>query len=275
METSVKPGNQANQANQTNQASAALTGMTALVTGAGSGIGQASARALGAAGARVVVTELPDRLERAEATAAEIVAAGGGALAVPLDVRDLASIRACVKRAADAGGGRLDILVNNAGTNVRQPALEVTEEAWDLVLDTNLKGLFFMAQAAGRVMRDQQPAGGSIINIASIMGLVGYFDRAAYCSSKAGVVNLSRVLAIEWAPHDIRVNALCPAFVETPFTRAMLENVAIKTDILHRTPTGRLVTTEEVAAAVVFLASPAARMVTGSAMTIDGGWTAI
>jgi NAD(P)-dependent dehydrogenase (short-subunit alcohol dehydrogenase family) len=168
-----------------------LAGMSALVTGAGSGIGQATARALGAAGARVVATELPDRLERAQATVAELHAAGSDALAVALDVRDLESIAACVEAATRAGAGRLDILVNNAGTNVRQPAFDVTEEAWDLVVDTNLKGLFFTAQAAGRVMRDQDPAGGSIINVASIMGLIGYFDRAAYCSSKAGVVNLS------------------------------------------------------------------------------------
>jgi 2-deoxy-D-gluconate 3-dehydrogenase len=247
----------------------------ALVTGAGSGIGQEAARALSAAGAHVVVTELPDRLERAAATVAELQEAGGKSLAVPLDVRDLAQIRECVAAAADVGGGRLDILVNNAGINVRQRAFEVTEDAWDLVVDTNLKGLFFTAQAAGRVMRDQQPAGGSIINVASIMGLVGYFERAAYCSSKAGVVNLTRVLAIEWAAHDIRVNAVCPAFVETPFTKAMLENEAIKADLLHRTPIGRLVTTAEVAATIVFLASPAARATTGAAITVDGGWTAI
>jgi 2-deoxy-D-gluconate 3-dehydrogenase len=252
-----------------------LAGMTALVTGAGSGIGQEAARALSAAGARVVVTELPDRLERAEATAAELRERGGEAQAVALDVRDLGQVRASVGAAAEAGSGRLDILVNNAGINVRQPAFEVTEDAWDLVVDTNLKGLFFTAQAAGRVMRDQQPAGGSIINVASIMGLVGYFERAAYCSSKAGVVNLTRVLAIEWAAHDIRVNAVCPAFVETPFTRTMLENVEVRTDILHRTPIGRLVTTQEVAATIVFLASPAARATTGAAITVDGGWTAI
>jgi NAD(P)-dependent dehydrogenase (short-subunit alcohol dehydrogenase family) len=252
-----------------------LSGMTALVTGAGSGIGQATAHALGAAGARVIVTELPDRLDRAEATVAELEATGGEATALPLDVRDLDQIAVCVAAATRAGDGRLDVLVNNAGINVRQAAFEVTEEAWDLVVETNLKGLFFTAQAAGRVMRDQVPAGGSIVNIASIMGLVGYFDRAAYCSSKAGVVNLSRVLAIEWAPHHIRVNAVCPAFVETPFTQAMLEDLAIKSDILRRTPAGRLITPDEVAAAVVFLASPAAQMITGSALAIDGGWTAI
>ena len=249
--------------------------MTALVTGAGSGIGQAAARALAAAGARVAVTELPDRLERAEATVAEIQAAGGEALPVSLDVRDLANITECVARVADASGGRLDVLVNNAGINVRQPAFEVTEEAWDLVLDTNLKGLFFAAQAAGRVMRDQDPPGGSIVNVASTMGLVGYYDRTAYCASKAGAVNLSRVLAIEWAPHAIRVNAVCPAFVETPLTSALFANEAVKSDILHRTPAGRLVMPEEVAAAIVFLAGPASRMVTGAALTVDGGWTAI
>lgn len=247
--------------------------MTALVTGAGSGIGQEAARALGAAGASVYVTELPDRLERAAATAAELRAAGGAADALPLDVRDVGSIRACVD--AVAANGRLDILVNNAGTNVRQSAFDVTEEAWDLVQSTNLRGVFFMAQAAGRAMRDQQPGGGSIINIASIMGLVGFYERAAYCSSKAGVVNLSRVLAIEWAPHHIRVNAVCPAFVETPFTQTLMQDEAVRNDLLQRTPAGRMVTTQEVAATIVFLASPAAAMVTGSAMTVDGGWTAI
>jgi NAD(P)-dependent dehydrogenase (short-subunit alcohol dehydrogenase family) len=249
--------------------------MTALVTGGGSGIGQATARALSTAGARVVVTELPDRLERAEATVYELQRSGGQALAVELDVRILDSISACVAATLRAGDGRLDILVNNAGLNVRQSAFDVTEDAWDLVLNTNLKGVFFTAQAAGRIMRDQDPPGGSIINVSSVMGLVGYFDRAAYCSSKAGVINLSRVLAIEWAAHNIRVNAICPTFVETPLTQVLLENEAIKSDIIGRTPSQRLAKPEEVAAAITFLAGPSARMITGSALTIDGGWTAI
>jgi NAD(P)-dependent dehydrogenase (short-subunit alcohol dehydrogenase family) len=266
VEMGVKPGT---------RSADSLAGMTALVTGAGSGIGQATAREWSAAGAQVVVTELPDRLERAEATVSELNRDGGHALAVELDVRILDSIAACVDAAVQAGEGRLDILVNNAGVNVRQPAFDVTEEAWDLVLDTNLKGLFFTAQAAGRAMRDQVPPGGTIVNVSSVVGLVGYYDRAAYCSSKAGVVNLSRVLAIEWAPHEIRVNAVCPTFVETPLTRVLLENEAIRNDILGRTPAGRLATPEEVAAAIVFLAGPSARMITGTALTVDGGWTAI
>jgi 2-deoxy-D-gluconate 3-dehydrogenase len=252
-----------------------LTGMTALVTGAGSGIGQATARALAAAGARVAVTELPDRLERAESTVGEIESAGGMAFPLALDVRDLDSIAAAVEAARQAGGGRLDVLVNNAGVNVRQPAFDVSEEAWDRILDTNLKGVFFTSQAAARVMRDQVPAGGSIINVASTMGLVGYYDRAAYSSAKGGVVNLTHALAIEWAPHQIRVNAVCPAFVNTPLVQTVLENDAVRNDILFRTPIGRVAEPEEVAAAIVFLASPAASYVTGAALPVDGGWLAI
>ena len=251
-----------------------LAGMTALVTGAGSGIGQATARALSAAGARVVVTELPDRLERAEATVSELQRGGGDVLAVELDVRNLDSISNCVDTAVEAGDGRLDILVNNAGVNVRQPAFEVTEEAWDLVLDTNLKGLFFTAQTAGRVMRDQVPPGGSIVNVSSVVGLVGT-TTAPRTARPRQVSSISRVLAIEWASHQITVNAVCPTFVETPLTQVLLENEVIKSDILGRTPAGRLATPDEVAAAIVFLAGPAARMITGSALTVDGGWTAI
>lgn len=252
-----------------------LTGMTALVTGAGSGIGQATARALAAAGARVAVTELPDRIDRAEATVSDIESAGGVAFPLSLDVRDLDSIAAAIEAARQAGGGRVDVLVNNAGVNVRQPAFDVSEEAWDRILDTNLKGVFFTSQAAGRVMRDQIPAGGSIINVASTMGLVGYYDRAAYSSAKGGVVNLTHALAIEWAPHQIRVNAVCPAFVNTPLVQTVLENEAIRNDILFRTPIGRVAEPEEIANAIVFLASPAASYVTGAALTVDGGWTAI
>jgi NAD(P)-dependent dehydrogenase (short-subunit alcohol dehydrogenase family) len=249
-----------------------LEGKLAVVTGAGSGLGKACALALASEGAQVVVTELPDKLELARATAAELNGAGH---ALPLDVRELAQIERCV---ADAAGiaGRIDILVNNAGVNVRRFAFDVSEADWDAVIDVNLKGVFFVAQAVGRVMRDQQPVGGSIINMASVMGLVGYFQRAAYCSSKAAVVNLTRVLAVEWAEHGIRVNAVCPTFVDTPLTRPMFESQPEFTaDVMKRTLLGRLATPEEIAAAVVFLASPGAAMVHGHALAVDGGWTAI
>jgi NAD(P)-dependent dehydrogenase (short-subunit alcohol dehydrogenase family) len=124
-------------------------------------------------------------------------------------------------------------------------------------------------------MRDQSPSGGVIINISSIMGLVGYFDRAAYCASKAGVVNLTRALAIEWGEHDIRVNAVCPTFVETELNRHLFADATFRDEILRRTPLKRLGTPEDVAAAVVFLASPAASLITGHALATDGGWTAI
>lgn len=252
----------------------ALAGQTAIVTGAGSGLGQASALALAAAGATVVVTELPDRLPRAEETVRQIRAVGGVGRATPLDVRDPASIAACVA-AARKSTGRIDVLVNNAGLNVRQRAFDVTEAAWDQVLDVNLKGLFFMAQAVGRQMRDQTPAGGSIVNMASQMGLTGYYDRAAYCASKAGAINLTRVLALEWAPHGIRVNAVCPTFARTPLTERLLEDPATADELLSRIPLGRLMTPEEVASAVVFLAGPGAGGITGQALAVDGGWTAI
>jgi 2-deoxy-D-gluconate 3-dehydrogenase len=252
-----------------------LAGNVAIVTGAGSGLGRACAIALATEGARVAVTELPDRLDRAEETVAEIAASGGDARALPLDVRDLASIESCVFGIANELG-RIDILVNNAGVNIRRSAFDVSEEDWDGVLDVNLKGVFFMAQAVGRRMREQTPRGGAIVNMASIMGLVGYYQRAAYCSSKAGVVNLTRVLAVEWAEHDIRVNAVCPTFVDTPLTRPMFESQpAFLDDILHRTLLGRLATPDEVAAAVVFLAGPGAAMIHGHALPVDGGWTAM
>jgi 2-deoxy-D-gluconate 3-dehydrogenase len=252
-----------------------LEGKMALVTGAGSGLGRACALALAAEGAAVAVTELPDKLALARATVADVETAGGRGVAIPLDVRDLDDITRCAERAAELSG-RIDILVNNAGVNVRRFAFDVTEADWDNVVDVNLKGVFFMAQAVGRIMRDQQPAGGAIVNMASVMGLIGYYQRAAYCSSKAAVVNLTRVLAVEWVEHNIRVNAVCPTFVDTPLTRPMFESQPeFSADVMRRTLMGRLATPEEIAAAVVFLASPGAAMVHGHALAVDGGWTAI
>ena len=249
-----------------------LGGSTALVTGGGTGLGRAIAIALAAHGADVAVTELPGKTELADGTAEEIRALGRRAAAIALDVTDLGSVGALVPAVLDQLG-RLDILVNNAGLNIQRHALEVSEEDWDRVLDVNLKGLFFCSQAVGRHMVSS--GGGRIVNIASQMGLVGYWRRAAYCSSKAGVVNLTRVLAIEWAQHRITVNAIAPTFVLTPLTEPMFEDAAFKADVISRIPLGRLAEPDDVANAAVYLASPAAKMITGQTLAVDGGWTAI
>jgi 2-deoxy-D-gluconate 3-dehydrogenase len=250
-----------------------LDGSIALVTGTGSGLGQASAIALAHAGADLALTELPDRLDAAQATAREVEYAGRQALVLPLDVLRLEMIDAAVE-ATRRHFGRLDILVNNAGLNVPKLAVDVTEADWDRVIDVDLKGAFFTAQAAAR--KAMIPQGhGKIVNIASIMGSVGYTHRAAYCSAKAGLVNLTRVLAFEWAAHRINVNAVGPTFVETPLTRPMFEDRAFREDVLRRIPLGRLATPDDVAGAVVYLASPAADMVTGHHLLVDGGWTAV
>lgn len=252
--------------------SARVDNQIAIVTGSGSGIGQAAAWALAKNGADVVITELPHLIERAESTAAAIAQATGRCTLVqPLDVTNLESIRALVSRTVEHFG-RVDILINSAGVNRTRPSLEVTEEDWDFVLDVNLKGLFFCCQAAARAMI--QHGRGKIVNLASINGVVGYYKRAAYCSSKAGVVNLTRVLAIEWAPYHINVNAVGPTYIETPLTVPTLSDPATRADILARTPLGRIGKVEDVAGAIVFLASPAADLITGHTLLVDGGWTA-
>ena len=168
--------------------------------------------------------------------------------------------------------GQIDILVNNAGINIPKYALDVTEEDWDLVLDINLKGLFFCSQAVGREMVKRKS--GKIINISSQMGVIGYYKRAAYCSSKAGVVNLTRVLAIEWAPYGVRVNCIGPTFLRTPLTAPMFADEGYYQEIVDRIPLGDIGKPEDVVGAVVYLASPASDLVTGHALLVDGGWTA-
>jgi 2-deoxy-D-gluconate 3-dehydrogenase len=250
-----------------------VDGKVALVTGAGSGIGQASAIALAQAGADVAVTELPGKEDLARETTKQIEATGRRALAVSLDVTRLPMIGDAVDQIVRQFG-KIDILVNNAGINIPRLALEVTEEDWDRVMDVDLKGVFFVAQAVGQ--KSMVPTGGGkIINIASQNGVIGYFYRAAYCASKAGVVNLTRVLALEWAKYRINVNAIGPTFVETPLTRPMFENAEFKADVLSRIPLGRLGKPEDIAGAVVYLASPAADLVTGHTLLVDGGWTAV
>ena len=245
----------------------------AVVTGTGSGLGRAIAIGLAQGGADVALTELPERLKNAEETAREIADAGRKVFVVPLDVTDLPGIREMVD-AVLAEFGRIDILINNAGINIPKPAVEVTEEDWDRVLDVDLKGVFFTTQTvANRAMIPQGE--GKIVNIASQMGVVGYSLRAAYCAAKAGVVNLTRVLAFEWAKHRINVNAVAPTFVETPLTRPMFEDRGFREDVLARIPLGRLGKPEDIVGSVVYLSSAAADMVTGHTLLVDGGWTAV
>lgn len=168
--------------------------------------------------------------------------------------------------------GHIDILVNNAGVNITQWAVDVTEEAWDRVLDTNLKALFFCAQTVGKVMIRQKK--GKIINVSSQTGTVAIPQRAAYCSSKGGVNQLTKLLAIEWAQYNINVNAIAPTFIETPFTKPMFEKEGFREYVLGNIPLGRVGTPDDVTGAVIYLASEASNMVTGHILLVDGGWTA-
>jgi 2-deoxy-D-gluconate 3-dehydrogenase len=246
-----------------------LTDKIAIVTGASTGIGYGTALALANAGADVVVTSRS--VDRAEPVTAEIREMGRASLPLALEVTSLDSIEAMVQATLERFG-RIDILVNNAGINIPEPALDVTEEHWDRVLDINLKGLFFCAQAVGRVMVAQ--GSGKIINISSQMGFVGGRLRAAYCSSKGGVVQLTKVLAIEWSKLGVNINGVAPTFLKTPFTAPMFENEAFREEVLSNIPLGRIGEVDDVLGAVVFLASSAADLVTGHTILVDGGWTA-
>ena len=246
-----------------------LDGEVALVTGASKGIGWDLAKALAHAGAAVAVAarDLPS-LER---LADEIRADGGEALAVELDVRDVEQISTVfedVRRRL----GSLDVLVNNAGLGANHPAEDITESDWDEMMDVNLRGLFFACQAAGRIMLEQGQ--GRIINMSSQAGVVGIREHAVYSASKGGVNLLTKVLALEWSSRGVTVNAVAPTFIYTPGTAERLDQPEYLEGVLSRLPIGRVGTTTDVAAAVLYLASPAGGMVSGHVLVVDGAWTA-
>jgi NAD(P)-dependent dehydrogenase (short-subunit alcohol dehydrogenase family) len=243
-----------------------LDGKRALVTGAGRGIGLAAAATLADAGAHV--TLLARTREEIEAAAAAIRARGQKAEALVLDVTDLPAMQAAIAEAE-----AFNILVNNAGTNRPKMLLDVTVEDFDAIMGLNVRAAYFVAQAVSRrLIAAQQP--GSLINISSQMGHVGAARRSVYCASKHAMEGFTKAMAIELAPHTIRVNTVAPTFLETPLTKPFFDNAAFKAEVLAKIKLGRLGKVEDVLGAVLFLASDASALVTGTSIVVDGGWTA-
>ena len=244
-----------------------LAGKVALVTGANTGIGQAIAVALAGAGADVALAGRSDPAE----TLAQIAATGRKSLSI---AADLATIEPASRIVAEtlAAFGRIDILVNNAGIIRRNDLAEFTEEDWDAVVDTNLKSLFFLSQAAARPMTAQ--GSGKIVNIASLLSFQGGIRVPSYAAAKSGVAGVTKALANELAPHGIQVNALAPGYIATNNTAALQADAARNRQILERIPAGRWGNPQDIAGAAVFLASPAADYVTGQVLAVDGGWLA-
>ncbi|HSN39211.1 MAG TPA: glucose 1-dehydrogenase [Burkholderiales bacterium] len=247
-----------------------VDGRIALVTGAGRGLGRSIALALAQAGAELwLVARTHEEVEQA---AAEIRSAGGRAHAAACDVTDAAAVRRAVSAIP-----ALDILVNNAGMNIPEPFVEVSEAHLDQVLALNVKAAFVVAQAAAKKMleaADRKARGGAIVNISSQMGHVGAENRTVYCLTKHALEGMTRAIALELAPHNIRVNSVAPTFIETPMTAPMFRNPGFSDWVLQRIPMGRLGRLDEVVSAVLFAASPAASLMTGTSLVIDGGWTA-
>ncbi len=247
-----------------------LHGQVALVTGGVGGLGRPIAVGLAAAGATVAVADLV--LDQADSVLTEIAATGQKGLALPLDVTSTASIQAVVDQLL-ADYGRIDILINCHGVTKRTASVDFLETDWDRIIAVNLKGTFLCCQTVGRVMIQQ--GHGSIINLASIGGVVGLPTSVAYCASKGGVVQLTRTLGVEWAPLGVRVNAIAPSSFNTPMVRRVLDaEPEYRERVVSKIPIGRIAEPNEIVGSVIYLASAASSMVTGAVISVDGGYTA-
>lgn len=247
-----------------------LDGRTALVTGAGRGLGAGMAHGLAQAGAHVIlVARTASEIER---VAAEIASDGGSARTLVLDVRNESDVRQTF-----AALPALDILVNNAGTNIPQPFIAAETQALDTLLNLNVRAAFIVAQAAVQRMLadgDRRERGGAVVHISSQLGRVAMKGRSVYAMTKHAIEGLTKAMAIELAADNIRVNAVGPTWVDTPMTRPALADPALRNDVIGSIPMGHMAQIEDVVGAVVFLASPAAAMITGTSLVVDGGWTA-
>lgn len=241
-----------------------LDGRSVLVTGAGRGLGKAISDGLTELGATVYGTSR-------DAETSKQISKRYGTPPLTVEMTDTDSIQHFVSELYELSGG-IDMLVNNAGVNVPKPAIELTNDDWDTVFDTNLRGSFFVSTALAKIWLETDTVG-SIVNIASQAGIVGIEERAAYGTSKAGLIHLTKILALEWASKGIRVNAVAPTFVRTELTESTLSRPDWAAELLSRIPMGRFGEPEEIVGAVAFLLSDAASLITGHTITIDGGYT--
>ena len=247
-----------------------LKDRVALITGAAKGIGRAISLGMAQMGASLILVDIDqNNMEKVSLEAKEM--GSPKVVSHVADMRQVDEIRT-LKPLVEKTFRRIDILVTNAGTNVPKPSIKVTEADWDYLVDLNLKGVFFTCQTIGALMIKQRR--GRIINLASTMGFVALPERAVYCTTKGGIVQMTKALALEWAPYKIRVNAIAPTFIQTPMSIPWLKDKAFKKFVISRSPWGRLGLPQDVVGAVLFLVSDAADLITGSTLLIDGGWTA-